>query len=98
MPPVEDDELVQRLRAGNLGDTNNSLSAWMCRRCKKGISKTPSVVSSRDHTTSSESHDDLTSGYSSAVTDTTSTAGRVASTANVRVKQEQELVRGHAQV
>ncbi|KAH0831909.1 hypothetical protein J3R83DRAFT_12792 [Lanmaoa asiatica] len=78
MPPVEDEELIQRIRATNARDTANGLSTWTCRRCKKGLSETPSAVSSRELTASSDSRGDrksLTSSYySPAVTDiTTST-------------------------
>lgn len=90
MPVVEDDELMQRIRATNLGDRNNDLSSWTCRRCKKGrVSATPSVATSRELTVSSESHDDRTR-LTSTVTDTTPTTGRV--------DQDQELVCSYSQV
>ncbi|KAF8443096.1 hypothetical protein L210DRAFT_852619, partial [Boletus edulis BED1] len=54
-PPVEDQDLIQRIRATRSGDTSNDLSTWMCRRCKKRASETPSVMSSRETTVSSVS-------------------------------------------
>lgn len=91
MPPVEDGELMQRIRATNQGDTDNNLRAWMCRRCKRNAS---SVTPSRGSTVSCESHGDqnsLTPSHSPAVTDATSTASRAVPTVDVRVKQEREL-------
>lgn len=59
MPPIEDAELIQRIRATNAGDKANDLSAWTCRRCKKskdgGVRATPSTGSSREHTASTDS-------------------------------------------
>ncbi|KAF9242563.1 hypothetical protein BU15DRAFT_60296 [Melanogaster broomeanus] len=60
MPPVEDAELIQRIRATNAGDSDNDLSSWKCRRCKKnkdgGSRATPSASAapSREHTVSSD--------------------------------------------
>ncbi|KAF8840767.1 hypothetical protein BDN67DRAFT_1069026 [Paxillus ammoniavirescens] len=58
MPPIEDAELIQRIRATNAGDKANDLSAWTCRRCKKskdgGVRATPSTSSSREHTASTD--------------------------------------------
>jgi len=51
MPPVEDEELVRRIRATNAGDTSsgNDLHSWKCRRCgKKGLSETPNAMSSAE--------------------------------------------------
>ncbi|KIK95318.1 hypothetical protein PAXRUDRAFT_392007 [Paxillus rubicundulus Ve08.2h10] len=59
MPPIEDAELIQRIRATNAGDKANDLSAWTCRRCKKskvgGVRAAPSADSSREHTVSTDS-------------------------------------------
>ncbi|KAF9220987.1 hypothetical protein BS17DRAFT_786297 [Gyrodon lividus] len=59
MPPIEDAELIQRIRATNAGDKANDLSAWSCRRCKKskgdGSRATTSTGPSREHTVSSDS-------------------------------------------
>jgi hypothetical protein len=34
-PPVTDQELVARIKAFNDGDIENSIHAWLCRRCSK---------------------------------------------------------------
>lgn len=54
MPPMEDLELIQLIRATNAGDSTNDLGSWMCRRCKKRASGTPSATSSREPTASVE--------------------------------------------
>lgn len=89
MPAVEDDHLIQLIRATNAGDTANGLGSWMCRRCKKATSATPSSTSSREPKASPESREDnknTTSSRNSLATP--STASNIASTADVRVKQE----------
>lgn len=35
IPPVEDTELIQRIRSTNAGDRDNGLAGWSCKRCKK---------------------------------------------------------------
>jgi len=92
MPPVGDEELIQLIRATTRGDKDKDLSSWMCRRCKRGASGTPSAMSSREPTASSSSDSregsrTVTTGYGPAVRHTASTAS-AASTADVRVKQE----------
>ncbi|KAG8214454.1 hypothetical protein J3R82DRAFT_9477 [Butyriboletus roseoflavus] len=92
MPPVEDGEVIQRIRATNAKDAANDLSTWMCRRCKKGASETPSAMSSREPTvlqSSASRKDRKTSSYSPPVTDiiTSTSATSVTSTVDVRVKQ-----------
>ncbi|KIJ64462.1 hypothetical protein HYDPIDRAFT_167784 [Hydnomerulius pinastri MD-312] len=62
MPPVEDAELIERIRATNAGDKENDLSAWTCRRCKKNDGgtnsrATSSVTSGREQSTTSVSSD-----------------------------------------
>ncbi|KAG9315931.1 hypothetical protein JVU11DRAFT_3583 [Chiua virens] len=71
MPPVEDVELFQRLRATNDQDMANGIYAWACRRCKKSTSGIPRATSGGSSgPVSSASLDDkkcLTSGDSPAV-------------------------------
>ncbi|KAN0087429.1 hypothetical protein V8E55_006050 [Tylopilus felleus] len=96
MPAVEDDHLIQLIRATNAGDTANGLGSWMCRRCKKATSATPSSTSSREPKASPESREDnknTTSSRNSLATP--STASNIASTADVRVKQESSTVAVH---
>ncbi|OAX36656.1 hypothetical protein K503DRAFT_286224 [Rhizopogon vinicolor AM-OR11-026] len=35
VPPVEDTELIQRIRSTNTNDHDNGLAGWRCKRCKK---------------------------------------------------------------
>ncbi|KAI9568601.1 hypothetical protein HD554DRAFT_2099360 [Boletus coccyginus] len=87
MPPVEDEDLIQLIRATTRGDKDNDLSSWMCRRCRKGASGTPSAVSSREPTASSDSREgsrSVTSGHGPAARH----VALAASVADVRVKQE----------
>ena len=83
MPPMVDDELIQLIRATTSGDTANGLGSWMCRRCTRGKSGTPSAAmsaGSREPTASSEVRQESKSRSS----DTRATPN-VAST---RVRQE----------
>ncbi|KAH7885372.1 hypothetical protein F5I97DRAFT_1378264 [Phlebopus sp. FC_14] len=46
IPPIQDAELIQRIRANNAGDAEHNLSAWRCRRCsaKRPASPAESVA------------------------------------------------------
>ncbi|KAG1745828.1 uncharacterized protein EDB91DRAFT_1036445, partial [Suillus paluster] len=35
IPPVEDTELIRRIRSTIAGDHDNGLAGWRCKRCKK---------------------------------------------------------------
>ncbi|EGO23965.1 hypothetical protein SERLADRAFT_470519 [Serpula lacrymans var. lacrymans S7.9] len=41
VPPVEDAELIQRIRATTEHDIDNGLEKWVCKRCKKNKGKVP---------------------------------------------------------
>ena len=44
IPPVQDAELISRLKASNANDLDNGLDAWVCKRCSKRKPESTTVV------------------------------------------------------
>ncbi|KAH7910816.1 hypothetical protein BJ138DRAFT_1152042 [Hygrophoropsis aurantiaca] len=54
IPPIQDVELLQRIKATNAKDTANGLDAWTCKKCSRNSSKQRSESTVTDTSTSRE--------------------------------------------